>query len=183
MIKTRLALFGILALVIVAALSVAAWRIGGRVSVNITQPEGYIVLGREVIKTPATRRFSLGRHELIIGAPGYLEQTVTVSPALFNERGYTFTLSTPILGDDVGVPAIRDDIPYYNVFPYDGGDFLITASDDGEKITKLTIELFMQLGPDDGAAYTQQRGFIVAAAERWLNDNGVPESIPREYID
>ncbi|OGD61765.1 hypothetical protein A3A71_00470 [Candidatus Berkelbacteria bacterium RIFCSPLOWO2_01_FULL_50_28] len=79
-----------------------------------------------------------------------------------------------------------ESIPYYTLFPYDGGDFAIEATPDfGDKrISKITITVFHRFAPpSDAEMYTSERDIGVKAAKKWLQKNQVPSSIPIEIID
>ena len=76
-------------------------------------------------------------------------------------------------------------VPYYNLFPHDGGDYRLDAvlDDKQSAISKITATVLHQITPDQTKFYTEERDVMVNAAKKWLSDNGVPDTIPVEVID
>ena len=89
------------------------------------------------------------------------------------------------LSDTNPDPETIEKIPHYNLFPRLTGDYRIEAllNEENTQISKLRITVIHHFAsPSETELYQNERDIAVAAAQKWLTDNGV-ENIEQEVID
>jgi len=188
-----------LALTFLAIVALSIYLLPGKVSFKLDESSA-IKKGVEVrlssdgyterLAVPTTKSLRPGSYFAIASAPDAESVSYEFKISALGNRTLNVSLkpSSPSeVADEVNPgPNTLEEIPFYQYFPYNGGDYTITAEVDlkSKKIVKLIVTVFHRFaGPDEKVIYDNEREVAVTAAKSYLSGISFPAEIEITTID
>ncbi|MCR4277988.1 MAG: hypothetical protein NUV80_04900 [Candidatus Berkelbacteria bacterium] len=145
---------------------------------------------QEPFTLPISRTFRPGKYTVVASAANAQTSVQDFRISAFSTAVVKIILLPKLVSETSDEtnpdPAVLQQIPYYQYFPYDGGDYTIAAEVDltAKKIRKLVLTVFHRFaGPDTPDIYAEERAVAVDDAKKHLGEFGVPADIPIEVLD
>jgi len=134
---------------------------------------------------PATLRLKAGSYVITATGQDSAEFQQTVVVRANQTTQVTVVLEQNPADNLIGTSDASPKVPYYSLFPYNGGEYQLSATLNNEQtaITSITIVVWHQIPVSQTSLFNQERDLIVASAKKWLADQGVPSSITTTVID
>ncbi len=120
----------IVVIVIPLVVMISFYFAQGTITVAVTNPEGYVVVGDTRYDAPHTHMLRTGHVEIAVGARGYSEELKTITvPSFRIKKTYSFTLTKKNLYEDsedgTTEETFEKKYPWIKELPYKEADFEI----------------------------------------------------------
>lgn len=152
------------------------WIGKGTITINVAQPEGYVLINEEQHPTPYTATLRAGRKIILVGAKGYVdEDKQIVVPTFLQKRDYSFNLTEPLLYEyesDIAEQVVQKKYPWAKDLPIATSDFEIELPDAADTFD-ITLAPTAFTAPGVDAAALEQT--LIADKKKaldWLKSKG-----------